>query len=392
MTDQDQTPGDSTRCVHAGRRPGPESPELVGPIVRSSTFAQGPQTHALTDAGRWDEAWVYSRYGNPTVAAVEEKLASLEGAEGCLLFGSGVGALHAALLAAAPPGTTVAMASQIYGGTRAILREELGPRGLGVVEFDLSRPETLDGLGPISAVIVESLSNPNLLVADLPRLSGWCRVHEAKLIVDATFATPILQRPLGLGADLVVHSATKALGGHSDLIAGVVAGGGDLLGRAAGVRKRLGAILDPAPASLLERGLKTLALRVRAQVEGATVLARALASHPQVTAVNYPGLEHHPDHLRAKELLSGGGGVLSFVHADGDLGLRPLVGRLKLAIDAPSLGGVETLVSLPAFMSHAGLGEQERERAGIVPGLVRVSVGIEDPGDLVDDFRQALDS
>ena len=282
------------------------------------------------------------------------------------------------------------MASQVYGGTRALLRDELGPRGLGVVEFDVARPADLEELGQVSAVIVESLSNPNLLVADLPRLVAVCRASGATLIVDATFATPVLQRPLSLGADLVVHSATKALGGHSDLSAGVVAGGGELLGRARDVRRRLGAVLDPAPASLLERGLKTLALRVRAQVEGATALARALEAHPKVRAVHYPGLESHPDYERAGELLSGAGGVLSFEHVDGDAALRPLTGRLELAIDAPSLGGVETLVSLPAFMSHAGLDEQELRRAGVVPGLVRVSVGIEDPDDLVRDFERAL--
>ena len=351
---------------------------------------QHPGAHALTDEGRWDEAWVYSRYGNPTVAAVEDKLGALEGAEGCLLFGSGVAALHAALVAAAPPDGTVAMASQIYGGTRAILGSELAPRGLGVVEFDLARPETLDDLGDVSAVIVESLSNPNLLVADLPALAERCRARGAKLVVDATFATPLLQRPLELGADLVVHSATKALGGHSDLTAGVVAGGGALLARARTARKHLGAVLDPAPAALLERGLKTLALRVRAQVAGATALARALEAHPRVGAVHYPGLESHAQHDLAVELLAGPGSVLSFVHTGGDEALRPLAGRLRLALDAPSLGGVETLVSLPAFMSHAGLDEAARARAGIVPGLVRVAVGIEDASDLVADFEQAL--
>lgn len=382
--------GDSTRCVHAGHRPDAAAPWLTTPVVRSSTFLQHPGAHALTDAGRWDEAWVYSRYGNPTVAAVEEHLAQLEGAEGCLLFGSGVAALHAALVAAAPPDGTVAMASQIYGGTRSILEAELAPRGLGVVEFDLARPETLDGLGDVSAVIVESLSNPNLLVADLLAIAARCRDRGATLVVDATFATPLLQRPLELGADLVVHSATKALGGHSDLTAGVVAGRGERLERVRAVRKHLGAVLDPAPAALLERGLKTLALRVRAQVAGASALAQALEGHPQVEAVHYPGLESHPQHALAGELLSGPGSVLSFVHAGGDPALRPLVGRLGLALDAPSLGGVETLVSLPAFMSHVGLDAAARARAGIVPGLVRVAVGIEDAPDLIADFEQAL--
>lgn len=361
---------------------------MVSPIVRSSTFLQHPQTHELTDAGRWDEALVYSRYGNPTVEAVESKIAELEGAERALLFGSGVAALHAAFIAATPPGGHIAMASQIYGGTRAILLQELAPLGFEVSEFDLSRPDTVDPRA--QAIVVESLSNPTLIVADLPQLAERAKAQGATLIVDATFATPIVQRPLELGADLVVHSATKAMGGHSDLTAGVVAGSDERVDRARLVRKRLGAILDPAPASLLERGLKTLALRVRAQQDAALTLARALEAHPKVTAVNYPGLESHADHALGGQVLAGGGSVLSFVHSGGDGALRECVSRLTLAIDAPSLGGVETVVSLPVFMSHVGLNDEERERAGIVPGLVRVACGIEDPADLVGDFEEAL--
>jgi cystathionine beta-lyase/cystathionine gamma-synthase len=384
--------GDSTRCVHSGRRPSADQPSLVTPMIRSSTFLQHPGTYEATDAGRWDEAWVYSRYGNPTVAAVEQRLADLELAEGCALFGSGVAALHAALIAAAPPGSTIAMASQIYGGTRALLFEELVPLGYRVVEFDLGRPDELAAMGDegISAIMVESLSNPTLVVADLPRLARHAEDLGARLIVDATFATPILQRPLELGAALVVHSATKALGGHSDLSAGVVAGGGELLARVRDVRKHLGAMLDPAPATLLERGVLTLALRVRAQVAGAQALAEALSAHGRVARVFYPGLTDDPGHALASELLSGAGGVLSFVLADGDAALRPLVSRLRLALDAPSLGGVETLVSLPKFMSHSGLSPEQCARAGVVPGLVRVALGIEDARDLVADFEQAL--
>ncbi|MDA1263789.1 MAG: aminotransferase class I/II-fold pyridoxal phosphate-dependent enzyme [Planctomycetota bacterium] len=384
--------GDSTRCVHAGRRPTPGDPGLMAPIVRSSTFLQHAGTRSLTAAGRWDDAWVYSRYGNPTVAAVESRLAALEGAQGALLFGSGSAALHAALLAAAGPGGAVAMPSQIYGGTRAILAEELVPLGLRLVEFDLERPEALATQEHLDVIVVESLTNPNLLVADLPGLAQLARGHGARLVVDATFATPLLQRPLDLGADLVVHSATKALGGHSDLTAGVVAGGGELLTRVREIRKHLGAVLDPAPAALIERGIKTLALRLRAQAAGAQAVAEALEGQAAVRAVHYPGLASHPHHARCQELLRGFGGVLSFELAAGDEALLPFAARLRLVIDAPSLGGVETLISLPATMSHAGMSPEERLRAGVVPGLVRVAVGIEDPEDLVADFLQALEA
>ncbi len=397
MSDPSPLQGLSTRCVHLGRRPLPGDAGLALPIDRSSTFLLHSEVQALVDAGRWDEALVYARYGSPTVAAVESKLAALEGAEEALLFGSGMAALHALLHAVTAPDeregrkpARVAAARQLYGGSLSLLRDELEPRGMQLFPFDVDDPSPLDGSQGLRAVLVESLSNPTLRVADLSRLARLAHDQGALLIVDATFASPVLQRPLERGADLVVHSATKVLGGHSDLLAGVVAGGASSLAAVSRARRNLGALLDPAPAYLLERGLKTLALRVRAQTEGALTLARALERHPAVTCVHYPGLESHPDYTLAQEQLEGAGWMLAFELAGGDEELGPFVSRLRLATHAPSLGGVETLVSVPALLSHAALTPKERARAGIAPGLVRVSVGIEESADLVADFEAAL--
>lgn len=384
--------GLSTRCVHAGTRPGPDSPGLVPRIDRSTTFVQFPQTHVLTDAGRWQEALVYSRYANPTVAAVEQRIAALEGAQGSLLFGSGQAAMAAALFACLEPGAPVAAARELYGGTLDLL-ESLQGQGHACLPFAVSSAQGLARALNSGArlVVCESLSNPATVVADLPRMAEQIHAVGGLLLVDATFATPALQRPLEHGADLVMHSATKALAGHSDVTAGVVsAAKSELLSQLWTWRKRLGGILDPAAAYLLDRGMRTLALRVRAQCEGASALAKALAERPEVRAVHHPSCTDHPQHELAARLLDGPGSVLSFELAAGDGALRDYVARLELACDAPSLGGVETLVSLPRFMSHAGLDDAGRRAAGIGAGTVRVAVGIEDPADLVADFLGAF--
>ncbi|MCP3915586.1 MAG: aminotransferase class I/II-fold pyridoxal phosphate-dependent enzyme [bacterium] len=382
-----------TLCVHGGRAPEESDPALAPSIQLSSTFVQFPSTHALTDAGNWDEPLVYSRYKNPTCADVEMRLAALEGAQRAVVFGSGTAAMHAGILALAEPGKPIALPRQLYGGTLDLARSELERLGFAPLDFDLGDPASLATVldEGASLVVCESLSNPVLSVADLPSIADAAHARGARLLVDATFATPVLQRPLELGADLVMHSATKYFGGHSDLTAGVLCGGAEVGERAWQLRKRLGAILDAHSAFLLDRGLKTLVLRMREQCKNALHLAHVLDATPGVVRVHYPGLESHPDHALAARLLNGGaGGVLSFEIEGGDEALRPYVGRLRLAFDAPSFGGVETLVSLPAFMSHVGLSPEERLRAGIRPGLVRVAVGIEDPADLADDFASAL--
>jgi len=385
----------STLAVHAGRRPTPQDPDLSPPIRRATTFLQHPAVHELTDAGDWETPLVYSRYGSPNAAEAEEVLAALEGAERAVLFGSGMAAIHAMLLHVFPDGKgQVALARQIYGGTSALLSKALASLGFEVTFFDVRDAADLEAALAAGAglVHVEGISNPAVAVADLPRLAEQAHRAGALLSVDSTFATPVVQRPLDHGADLVVHSATKALAGHSDVTAGVVLGSSARMEGVAGYRKLTGAILDPAAAWLLRRSLSTLGLRVEAQCRAALALAGALAQRQEVARVHYPGLSDDPGHGLASRVLEGGlyGSMLAFELAGGDDETRGFVSRLRLAVDAPSLGGVETLVSIPHLMSHTGLSEAERLGVGFGPGCVRVACGIEHPDDLIADFIGAL--
>jgi cystathionine beta-lyase/cystathionine gamma-synthase len=380
-----------TRCVHRPARPDATRPGLSLPIDRSSTFLQDDAARDLTDAGRWDEALVYARYGSPTVEAVEHHLADLEGAQRGVLFSSGMAAIHAALLGLRQPGRPVAVARELYGGTADLLTA-LAELGVEALPFSVTDPASLSSALDQGAGLVwlETVSNPTLRVADLPAVVGRARTAGARVVVDSTFTSPALCRPLAHGVDAVVHSATKLLGGHSDLLAGVVLGDAELLDPVWTWRKRAGGSLDPQAAWLLERGLATLALRAEAAGRGAVAVAEALAQDPRVAWVSHPSLPSHPDHALAADLLEGPVPLVAFALCEGDAGLRPFADRLRVALDAPSLGGVETLVSLPAFMSHAALSPAEREAVGIGPGTVRVAVGIEDPRDLVEDLLQAL--
>ncbi|MEM9379799.1 MAG: aminotransferase class I/II-fold pyridoxal phosphate-dependent enzyme [Planctomycetota bacterium] len=391
----DRTLRTATLAVHGGRRPSPEDPDVAPPLRRSTTFLQHPGTHAATDAGDWATPLVYTRYKNPNVEDVEHRLAALEGAEAAVLFASGMAAIHATLLDALPGGRgKIALPHQIYGGTSSLLAGSLKELGVETVAFDVTSEASLAGALEAGAALVhcEGISNPTAVVADLPRICAQAHGRGARVSVDSTFATPIVQRPLEHGADVVVHSATKALSGHSDVTAGVVLGSADAMARIATFRKVTGGILDPGAAWLLGRSLATLDLRVRAQCCAARALATALEQRPEVVRVHYPGLDSSPSRGLAREVLAPHlcGSVLAFELAAGDDATRDYVGRLRLAFDAPSLGGVETLVSIPAHMSHVGLTVEERRSAGIGPGCVRVAAGIEDPDDLVEDFVAAL--
>ncbi len=382
-----------TLCVHGGRSAPAAGEPLVGPLVRSVTFRLDDEAYALRAAGRSREARIYARETSPSVESLERRLAALEGAPRALAFASGMAALHALVLALLERGDHAVVSRDVYGGTAALVRE-LAPR-LGV-DVTAARPTADDvraALRPTTrAVFCESISNPTLEVADVPALAAVARAAGARLVVDATFATPILQRPLELGADAVMHSATKFLGGHGDVVAGVVCGGEELVERCWTWRTRAGACLDPEAAWLVERSLATLALRVRAQSDGAAAVAAFLARHPRVERVHHPSLDTHPTAAVARRVLAGGGGMVSFVARGGDAAALALVRRLRLFQEAASLGGVESLASLPHNMSHVGLDERERAERGIAPGLVRLSIGLEDPRDLVDDLRSALDA
>lgn len=383
----------ATRCVHGAERHPDFGNPVALPLVRSATFRLDETAYRAIAEGREEEVWLYGRYRSPTVEAVERRLASIEGAERALLFASGSAALHAALAAGLRQGDRIVADRHIYGGTAALLRELLPRMGVKTAFVDFS---DLDALGKALEprtrfVVCESLTNPLLRVRDVPAIAERAHARGADLLVDATFVTPVLQRPLELGADLVVHSATKFLGGHSDLIGGLVCGSSERLAAIERWRRLGGAIADPEAAWLLARGLATLPLRVQAACEGARRLARALAEHRKVRAVHHPHLAEPQQRDLAARLLGAPGALVAFEHAEGDAAAQRAVARLAVAIDAPSLGGVETLVCLPAYTSHAGLAPVEREALGLRKGLVRVSVGVEDPEDLVRDFTRALD-
>lgn len=381
-------------CVHGGWRAAPAERAAVLPLVRSSTFLLRDDAYAAMLEGRVDEAWIYTRIRNPTLDAVQEKLAALEGAERALLYASGMAAIHAAVLACVKQGGRVVAPRRIYGSTWDLLQNLLGPLGVRTDFVDQGDPAALAralDAAPADLVWAESLSNPTLDVADIPALAAAAHARGAKLVVDATFVSPLRQRPLALGADLVVHSATKYLAGHSDLVGGVVCGSGPLMKECFRKLQLAGGCMDPQGAWLLDRGAKTLALRMERHDANALELARRMEAHPQVERVLHPGLPSHPHHESARRLLpQGSGGMWSCVLRGGDERASRFVRALRLALEASSLGGVETLVSLPFNTSHARLDEAQRAAAGILPGFVRVSTGIESVEDLWRDFESAL--
>ncbi|MBL8860446.1 MAG: aminotransferase class I/II-fold pyridoxal phosphate-dependent enzyme [Planctomycetes bacterium] len=383
----------ATLCVHAGHRASAAQRAVVAPLVHSTTFLLDDTAYSAMTQGRASEAWIYSRIRNPTLDVVQERIAALEGAERCVVFSSGMAAIHAALLATAQSGGSRVVAHrEIYGSTWDLLAHLLAPLGIASEFVDLNDPRARGAALARGADVVylESITNPSLDVPDLQVIATEAHAAGARVLVDATFATPLLQRPLDLGADLSIHSATKYLGGHSDLIGGCVSGQADLMARVFRWMQLAGGCLDPHAAFLLDRGLKTLPLRLECHQRNALELARRLAGHPRVERVLHPGLESHPAHERALRNLQGFGGMLSFVVRGGDEAALRAVRALRLALEASSLGGVETLVSLPCNTSHARMSAAERAAAGIPPGLVRVSVGIEDVADLAVDFERAL--
>jgi cystathionine beta-lyase/cystathionine gamma-synthase len=383
----------ATLCIHAGHRADANERAVVMPVVNSTTFLLDDAAYLAMTSGRASEALIYTRIRNPTLDVVQQRIAALEGAERTLLFASGMAAIHAALLATAKSGSRVVAHREIYGSTWDLLANLLSPLGI-VAEFvDMNDDAAFAAALRRGADVVylESITNPSLDVPDLPRIAAAARAAGARVLVDATFATPLVQRPLEHGADLSIHSATKYLGGHSDVIGGCVSGSAELMSRVYRWMQLAGGCMDPHAAFLVDRGLKTLPLRMERHQSNALDLARHLESHPRVEAVLYPGLSSHRAHARAARTLQGFGGMLALVVRGGDAAALRLVRGLELALEASSLGGVETLVSLPFNTSHARMSAAERAAAGIPPGTVRVSVGIEDVRDLCADFSRALD-
>jgi cystathionine beta-lyase/cystathionine gamma-synthase len=380
----DRKPRMATKLVHAGEpRPRPYGAVNV-PVFLSSTYAyQGP--------GHGEELR-YIRYNNtPNQAVLHDKLAALENAEDALVTASGMAAISSVLFALLEPGDHVLAQNVLYGGTHQLMTRDLPKLGIGVDLVPGDDPDAWRArLRPrTKAIYVESIANPLLDVPDPLGTVRFAREHGLVSVIDNTFATPVFFRPAEHGFDLSIHSATKYLNGHSDIVAGAVIGRRDLVARTMGRVRAFGGSLDPHACYLLYRGLRTLELRVRAQSATAAKLATFFDGHPAIARTWYPGLAGAAGHARAAELFDGFGGMVSFELKDASR-IDAFLERLTLAFVAPSLGGTETLVSLPARTSHAGLSADERRAAGISDALVRVSVGIEDADDLIADFGNAL--
>lgn len=382
--------GSGTTAVHGGSGEKEPTGAVTTPVYRTSTF-RFATTDDLLRGARGETPGFYTRYGHPNYRAVESKHAALHGAEDSVVFGSGMAALSTVVLTWVKTGERVVCFRDVYGGTRSLL-DWLG-RQMGLVTTWVSTGD-LDAaekaLPGARLMLAESPTNPLLKVLDLPALAVRCRAHRVPLVLDATFSGPALQRPLAHGVDMVMESATKSLGGHSDLLGGFVAGPRACTDELKVTRKIMGGIADPETAWLLERSMKTVVVRTERQADTALALAQRLEHDGRVARVHHPLLPSHPDHAIALRTGLKGVGLVTFACAGGVAAARSVADRVRLILNAPSLGGVESLLSLPVFTSHAMFTPPERASAGISDDLVRLSVGLEDIEDLWKDLDQAL--
>jgi len=382
----------STRLVHPHAAADPYGAVNV-PVYQSSTFAFRNAAHgADLFAGKGD-GYIYTRIGNPTIHALEETVAGLEGGFGGIATSSGLGAVAAVYMALLDAGAHMVSTASVYGPSRGLVEQHLSRFGVQASYVDTSDLDRVrEAMRPTTRLIyVETPSNPAMQVTDLRAVAGIAREHGSLLVVDNTFASPYLQRPIELGADVVLHSITKFINGHADVVGGViVTRTEELQRRIRPLMVNLGCNMDPHQAFLVLRGLKTLALRIERAQESALKIARWLEAHPKVAWVRYIGLPSHPQHALVCRQMQGFGSMISFELKGGLEAGRRLMDSVKLATLAVSLGGVETLIEHPASMTHAGMSREKRLEAGISDGLVRYSVGIEDVEDLLDDLKQAL--
>jgi len=381
----------ATRTVHHPAADAPSSP-VATPLYQSSTFRVADAATVARYAAEIQPPAYYTRWGNPTTEVWERLIADLEEGQRCLAFASGMAAISTTLLALLSPGDHVVAGNSLYTGTTKFLAADLPAIGVHVDFVDAADPANYARAATDATRLfyMESPANPTMTLCDLAAVCKIARGCGIRTIVDNTFASPYNQQPLTLGADVVLHSATKYLGGHTDVVAGCAVTDADAAARIWQKRNLLGGTLDPFAAWLLLRGMKTLALRMEAHNRNALAVARALEAHPAVARVWYPGLPSHPQHELARRQMSGFGGMLSFELAGGRAAGVRLVEATRIALLAVSLGGVETLIEHPASMSHAPLNDDQLRRAGIPPGLVRLSVGIENSDDLIADLTQAL--
>ncbi len=381
-----------TDIIHAGEGIPAAATPIITPIYSATTFAF-PSAAELERFQQGDsDHFLYTRYANPTVQAVEAKIAAAEGGEAALITGSGMAATSTALFGLLQAGDEVLCASSIYGGTLQVLTTFLGKFGITTRFVGLADLSQVDRLvGPSTKVVwFETPTNPTLRCVDIAAVTKACRAKGVTSIVDNTFASPINQQPLSLGADLVMHSATKFLNGHSDVTAGALVGSEALIERLHPARKLLGGILEPASAYALGRGIKTLAVRLARHNATAQAVAEWLEQQPAVSRVLYPGLASHPDHAIAARQMSGFGGMICFELAAGYAGAVRTFDRLQIFQRAASLGGVESLCSLPVLTSQYGLTDAQLADAGVTRGMLRLSIGLESAQDLIGDLGTAL--
>ena len=392
--DSSRPPGPATRAIHHGYNPADHEQALTPPLHLTSTFAfPDAQTGGALFAGE-AEGHVYSRISNPTVSLLESRIASLEGAEAGLATGSGMGAISATLWTLLKPGDEIITDETLYGCTFAFMRHGLTRFGVTITHIDLRDPENLRAAisDKTRLVYFETPANPNMRLVDIRAVSDIAHDAGALVMVDNTYASPMLTRPIQLGADYVVHSATKYLGGHGDLVAGVVCGRAEDIQdvRMVGVKDMTGSVMAPFNAMLVMRGLKTLQLRMQRHCESGQKVAEWLEAQPGVAAVYYPGLPNHPQHDLAKRQMDGFGGMIALELKGGfDAGIE-MMNRLQMICRAVSLGDAETLIQHPASMTHSTYTPEERLEHGISDGLIRLSVGLEDVEDILADLADAL--
>ena len=383
MSNRDK--GFATRAIHVGQEPDAATGATIVPIYQTSTYTQ--------EAPGQNKGYEYSRTGNPTRSALEQCVAALEGAEHGLAFASGLAATTA-VMSLLSPGDHVVAGEDLYGGSYRLFDKVLQKSGgLDFTFVDTTDPESVEAaLRPETKMLwVETPTNPMLTLSDISLLSEMAHGRGATVAVDNTFASPYFQQPLSLGADIVVHSTTKYMGGHSDVVGGTaVTSNRDLHERMAFYQNAAGAVPGPFDSWIVLRGLKTLAVRMRQHEENALAVARFLQDHPQVATVNYPGLPSHPQHGLAKRQMSGFSGMVSFTLRGGTEAAHAAVQKTEVFHFAESLGGVESLITHPASMTHAAIPKAQREARGVTDGLLRLSVGIEDKEDLVADLERAI--
>jgi methionine-gamma-lyase len=384
--------GFSTKAVHAGEKRDPFTGAVVTPIYETSVFAFSSTKELIDVMSEKAEGYIYTRYGNPTVRTVERKMAELEGAEDVAVFSSGMAAIATTIFTLVSSGDHVVSTRDIYGGTLAFLKDVLPKFG---VEVSLVEATDFDEIKlairkNTKVIYAEMPTNPTLKLVDVSKVAKLCKKKGITVAIDSTFASPYNLKPIQLGVDVVVHSATKYLGGHNDLTAGVVGGCESFVQKLKEMRKHLGGTLDPFAAWLLLRGSKTLGLRMERHNSNGMRVAKYLEKHPKVKRVYYPGLPSHPQYSIAKRQMKGFGGVVSF-EIDGDFEkTMKCVDNLKLCYLAASLGGAETLATQPVTCSHYFVSAEDRKKAGITDQLVRLALGIEDHEDIIADLEQAF--